>query len=439
MLERFLENLSHLVGDPKAHRYLLAVSGGADSSVMAHLFHEAGLDFAIAHCNFHLRGSDSDDDMHLVENLAAQWNVALFVKEFDTLGLQKNSGKSVEMVARDLRYAWFAEIGTDYDYLVTAHQADDAAETLLLNLCRGGALKALAAIPAQNGRIIRPLLPFSALEIRNYAEKHHIVYAVDYTNTDETIKRNRIRSAVIPVLKELNPNLLDTLTRNREILRQQADFYQSCMETLKKDLVSKQASCVVVNTSKLNSLPHKEIVLYEILSEFGFSADTVNELCKAVKDSGTQYFSPTHILLVNRNEYLIRPISLDQPEPVTLHSMEMIKHYFTVEEHHNNGHITFEKDNHTLYLDKKALQFPIVLRPWKNGDFFYPLGGTGKQKVSDFFTDHKFDRFTKDHTLLLEMNQDIVWIVGYRSDNRYKLNTEKTTDYYKLIYNGTTL
>lgn len=160
MKKRFLEQMNHLVGDPYGHRYLLAVSGGADSCVMAQLFCESGLNFALAHCNFHLRGEDSNQDMQLVQELAKRWNVEIFVKEFDTLALQKDSGKSVEMVARELRYAWFAEIMANYDFLATAHQADDALETTLLNLCRGTGIKGLASIPERNGNIIRPMLVF---------------------------------------------------------------------------------------------------------------------------------------------------------------------------------------------------------------------------------------------------------------------------------------
>ena len=437
MLKRFLENLSLLVGDPKSYRYLLAISGGADSCVMAHLFREAGLDFALAHCNFHLRGEDSNQDMQLVENLSGEWNVNLFEKEFDTLAVQKDSGKSIEMVARDLRYIWFEEIGKDFDYIVTAHQADDAAETLLLNICRGCGMKGFLSIPPQNGKIIRPMLPFSAQEIRDYARQNKISFAIDCTNADETIKRNRLRACVVPILKELNPNLLETLSRNREILRQQLAFYQNCMDDLKKSVLSERDDCKVIDIKALQGLRQRELVLYEILSDFGFSADVATELCQSEKQSGTLFHSPTHTLLVNREEYLIRPNSSDESRNLSLQSLEEMKNYFSVELIHNEGNISFEKDNNILYLDEKALRFPVTIRSWKTGDFFFPLGGSGKQKISDFFTDHKFDRFAKNQALLLEMNHDIVWIIGHRSDNRYKIDPKNTKNYYKIRYNGT--
>ncbi len=434
MLSRFQENLSRIVGDPGGFRYLLAVSGGADSCVLAHLFHNAGLDFALAHCNFHLRGEDSDSDMRLVQNMASRWGVRVLMREFDTLALQKGSGKSVEMVARELRYAWFEEVMGDYDFLVTAHQADDAAETLLLNICRGAALRGLASIPEKNGRVVRPLLNFSAREIRDYARQNHIPFAIDRTNSDESILRNRIRSSVIPILKEINPNVLETIARNREILRRQAGFYQNAMDRLKKSLLSERDGCFFINLAGIDRQECPELVLYEILSDFGFDAGTVRELCKTVRRSGTRHFSPTHELLVNRGELVVRPCAPDEPVHINIRSLEELEEHFTVERHQNHGHITFEKDNRTLYLDEMDLHFPIVLRTWEPGDHFFPLGGGGKQKISDFFTDHKFDMFTKNHTLLLEMNHDIVWIVGHRSDNRYRIDLNKTKNYYKIRY-----
>ena len=229
MLSRFLQELHVLAGvDALRKSYLVAVSGGADSMVAATLFHEAGLNFAMAHCNFHLRGADSDRDMQFVQKIANQWQISLFLRVFDTLTIQKNSGKSVEMVARELRYTWFAEISSEYDHLVIAHHGTDAAETMLLNLTRGTGLKGLCGIPSVNGKIIRPMLIFTAQEIRKYAENHHIEYVEDYTNRDEQIARNRIRHSVIPQLETLNPQFLQTNARTRSLLQRQYASAQSC-------------------------------------------------------------------------------------------------------------------------------------------------------------------------------------------------------------------
>ena len=436
MKERFLEQMSYLVGDPYAHRYLLAVSGGADSCVMAHLFHESGLNFALAHCNFHLRGEESNQDMQLVQELAARWDAKLFIKDFDTLALQKDSGKSVEMVARELRYAWFSDIMDDYDFLVTAHQADDALETTLLNLCRGTGIKGLASIPERNGHIIRPMLDFSAEEIRDYARKNDIAFAIDCTNDDESIRRNKIRKSVIPILATLNPNLINTYSHNRRILQKQLDFYKKHIENEKTKVLERRDGIVVVHINDLQSHPYKDLILYEILDDFGFPADTLNELCSRDLQTGTQFHSATHTLLVNREEYLIRPHEIGSFHPIIIRSMEELQHYFTLERQINNGKIDFDCDNHTLYLAEENLTFPMTIDTWQPGDYFYPLGGKGKQKISDFFTDHKIDRFAKQQVRLLKIDGNIVWIIGHRSDQRYKIDPDKTHIYYKIQNNG---
>ena len=238
MLKRFLQELQTLAGDDALRKhYLVAVSGGADSTVMGSLFHDAGLTFTIAHCNFHLRGEDSNRDMRFVKDLAIHWQVPFLLREFDTLTIQHNSGKSVEMVARELRYEWFKELSIEFDFIVIAHNSTDNTETQLLNLCRGTGLKGLCGIPPKNGKIIRPLLAFTAQEIRQYAENHNLAYVEDYTNKDESIMRNRIRHAVIPQLERINPQFLTTTERNRHLLQRQYAYYQKYIKTEKDRIV----------------------------------------------------------------------------------------------------------------------------------------------------------------------------------------------------------
>lgn len=436
MTERFRRHLEALVGGDVQKHYLLAVSGGADSSVMAHLFHEAGLDFAFAHCNFHLRGEDSNRDMQMVQSLANQWDVPLFIREFDTLALRENSGLSIEMIARNLRYAWFEEIGREYDFIATAHQADDVAETLLLNLCRGTGLKGLASIPPRNGKIIRPMLPFSAEEIRQYAHDHHIHYAVDCTNTDEQIKRNRIRHSVLPVLKELNPNLIPTITRNCDIFRRQQHFFQRAVENIKEELVTPKEDGCVVDWNTLAQHPDREVILYEILSDFGFSSAVVTDLCNHTDvQTGVTHTSPTHTLLVNRDTLEIRPTDTVETETFVLNSLEDLQQFFTVEKIQTGEPIVFPKGNKTLFIPMEKLTFPLTLRSWKHGDFFYPLGGNGRQKLSDFFSDHKINQFQKQKIRLLCAGDAIIWIVGLRSDERFKI-TDKNASYVKISVKG---
>jgi tRNA(Ile)-lysidine synthase len=431
MLSRFLQELHVLVGaEAKQKRYLVAVSGGADSMVAVTLFHEAGLNFAMAHCNFHLRGADSDRDMRFVQQTAARWQVPLFIREFDTLEIQKNSGKSVEMVARDLRYAWFSEILADFDHLVTAHHATDAAETMLLNLTRGTGFKGLCGIPPVNGKIIRPMLNFTAQEIRQYAENHHIEYVEDCTNHDEQIARNRIRHSVIPQLETLNPQFLQTNVRTRSLLQRQYAYFQKHIRSDIEKVLTENEGQYRVNLALLNANQDKELILYEILTRFGFAADVSETLSEdTVLQSGKQFFSDTHVLLVDRDDLIIQAQNVENGPVAEIASMEDLRHFFVVEEFEYQKDMIFEKNPDMLYVPKDKLTFPLRLRSWRQGDYFYPLGAKGRQKISDFFTDHKIDRFAKEKVRLLCAGDQIIWIIGWRSDERFKVQKDSTICY----------
>ena len=423
MLSRFLQELHVLAGaDALRKSYLVAVSGGADSMVAATLFHEAGLNFTMAHCNFHLRGADSDRDMQFVQQTADQWRIPLFLREFDTLTIQKNSGKSVEMVARELRYTWFAEISSEYDHLVIAHHGTDAAETMLLNLTRGTGLKGLCGIPPVNGKIIRPMLVFTAQEIRQYAESHHIEYVEDFTNRDEQIARNRIRHSVIPQLEMLNPQFLQTNARTRNLLQRQYAYFQKHIESDIEKVVSEKEGQWRVNRDLLKANEDKELILYEILTKFGFSAEVSEKLSEeALLQPGKQFFSDAYVLLVDRDFLIIQPRSVESNPVEEIASVEALRHYFVVEECEYQRDMAFEKNADILYVPKEKLTFPLQIRSWQPGDYFYPLGAKGRQKLSDFFTDHKIDRFAKEKIRLLCAGNQIIWIVGWRSDERFKV------------------
>ena len=433
MLNRFLQELRTLAGEDATHkRYLLAVSGGADSTVTASLFHEAGLSFAMAHCNFHLRGTDSDRDMRFVQQLANRWQVPLYLQEFDTLALQKNSGKSVEMIARELRYAWFSEIADDFDFIVTAHQSTDAAETMLLNLSRGTGLKGLCGIPSINGKIIRPMLCFTAQEIRQYAENHNIEYVEDVTNRDETIARNRIRHEVIPQMETLNPQFLSTAAASRRILQRQYAYFQKHIAADIQKMAAEQNGQYRINRSKLAQCDDQKLVLYEILNEFGFPTVVSEKLSEnAFFQPGKQFFSDTHILLIDRDFLIIQPKANSEKTFINIFSLEDLNPYFDIEEFEYQEDMIFENNPDILYLPKDKLTFPLQIRSWHPGDYFYPLGAKGRQKLSDFFTDHKIDRFTKSQIRLLCAEDQIIWIIGWRSDERFKI-LEKNTICYKI-------
>ena len=433
MLARFLQELQRLAGpDALQKRFLVAVSGGADSTVAASLFHEAGVQFAIAHCNFHLRGEDSDRDMRFVQEMAAYWNVPILIREFDTLNIRKDSGKSVEMVARELRYKWFSEILDDFDHLVTAHHATDAAETQLLNLTRGTGLKGLCGIPPVNGKTIRPMLPFTAQEIRQYAENHHIVYVEDHTNRDEKISRNRIRHSVIPQLETINPQYLHTNIRTLEILQRQYAFYQKHIETIIANISSEQNNQIHLNISLLESYEDKELILFEILNRYGFPSDVSEKLSESFPlQSGKQFLSDTHILLIDRDFLIIKPKKEDILDLIEIDTFDDLKPYFRVEELEYQHDIVFDKNPDVLYIPKEKLTFPVLIRRWNPGDWFHPLGAPGSQKLSDYFIDHKINRFTKERIRLFCIGDHIAWIIGHRSDERFKV-TPQTKTYYRI-------
>lgn len=434
MLARFLQELHTLVGpDALQKRYLVAVSGGADSTVAASLFHEAGLQFAIAHCNFHLRGTDSDRDMRFVQDLAANWNVPIHIREFDTLSIRKDSKKSVEMVARELRYKWFSEILRDFNHLVTAHHATDAAETQLLNLTRGTGLRGLCGIPSINGKTIRPMLPFTAEEIRQYAKDHQIAYVEDYTNHDEKISRNRIRHSVIPQLEAINPQFLHTNIRTRQILQRQYAFYQKHLRAEIQDMLTDKDGDIRINLHKLAQNENILLILYEILHEYGFTADTVEKIIVNNQiPVGRFFYSDSHILLIDRDSLIIQP-RFEEEENVLaeIYSMADLKTHFHIEEFEYQNDMVFSKNPNVFYIPKEKLTFPVLIRRWNPGDWFYPLGAPGSQKLSDYFTDHKIDRFTKERIRLLCINNQIAWIIGHRSDDRFKL-TPQTKSYYRI-------
>ena len=438
MKESFYNNLKTLVGTPEKCSFLLAVSGGGDSVVMTHLFYSCGLPFAIAHCNFHLRGDDSNEDMRFVQQLAANYGVQLFVKEFDTLSIQKNSGKSVEMVARDLRYQWFEEVGQPFDFIVTAHHANDNAETLLLNLCRGTGLKGLAGIPARNGKYLRPLLPFPADELRRYATRHHLSFRTDRTNFSEQYQRNKIRLAVLPKLTEINPDLIRTLTRNSNHFRQQYDFYQRQIAAFKQEMVSLRGDEIRISIRKLSENPDKELLLYEFLKEYNLTAATAHEIAQRLDgNAGKLFFSETHCLLKDRDFLIIKKKEEETANAeITVSSWKELEELgFSVESHEVNGSVPFERDPNVLYVDAAKIAFPLTLRYWREGDTFQPFGMYGTKKLSDLFKDAKSSRFDKQKTWILCCKGEIVWVVGLRSDHRFSLDFD-TKQFYKIKYHG---
>lgn len=435
--QQFRNQLDLLAPDAEQSKFLLTVSGGKDSTALTHLFAAARLNFEIAHCNFHLRGTDSDGDEHFVANLANTLGKKLHIKHFDTFTAQKECDGSIEMVARQLRYDWFNELDTQFDFIVTAHTANDNAETLLLNLCRGTGLKGLTGIPPKNGKIIRPLLAFSTQDILQYLESQNLAYRTDRTNFSEEYQRNKVRLSVMPELQKVNPQILSTLCQNIAHFSQQFSFYSNEIERIKEEVTFTKDDVFYISLKKVFPFADAKLLLYEFLKPYGFLSEQCERIHQNMsQQSGKIFLSPTHILLKDREFLMVKRRDENSVDEIVCESLEDLADAgFTVTLMERTPQLHFESDANTIYIDAEKFHFPIEVRGWREGDWFCPFGMTGKQKLSDFFNNNKVNRFQKTQIPLLCTDNQIVWVVGMRADNRYRV-TESTTHFYKIVYHG---
>jgi len=434
MKEQFYQDLLQLAPDVESARFLLAVSGGRDSVALAHLFAHYRLNFDIAHCNFHLRGEESNKEMFFVQKLPFLTTQKIFVKEFDTMVVQQNSGKSIEMVARELRYEWFEELAENYDYIVTAHHANDNAETLLMNLLRGTGLRGLCGIPPKNEKIIRPLLKFSAPEIEQYAQNQGVDFCIDSSNLTDEFLRNKIRHHILPELEKINPNFIEIFSRNGSLFLQQTKFFDAQIQRYKNELLKDDEDRITIAINALQNDENRTLILYEILNSFGFNADDVENILKSMDaNPGKQFLSNTHILVKDRTHFIIEKREEKKEENIIINTIEELEQYgFLIEKTPYNANFKAIKDLKTIYVDTKKLTFPLTIRNWQKGDFFYPFGMKTKKKVSDFFTDLKIDLLEKQKIRLLCAGEKIVWVINYRADERFRID-ENTEFYYKIL------
>ena len=429
----FFDELLLLAPDAKSARFLLAVSGGRDSVVLAHLFVSCDLNFDIAHCNFHLREEKSNEEMNFVQKLPFLTTQKVFVKEFNTLAIHQKSGKSIEMIARELRYQWFDEIGKEYDYIVTAHHANDNAETVIMNMLRGTGVRGMCGIPQKNGKIIRPLLRFKGTDIERYAREQEVGFCVDSSNLEVDFLRNKIRHHIIPELEKINPKVTDIFYKNSKLFQQQTQFIDNQIYQYKKKLLKNSNRRLLIPVDELRNLENQLLILYEILNPFGFNADDMENILKSLDAvPGKQFFSDTHVLIKDRTHLIIEEKVKEEGELLAIHSIEELKnHGFRVRKMKNRSNFEIIKVSHVIYVDTEKLTFPLTLKNWEKGDYFYPFGMKTKKKLSDFFTDLKIDILEKQKIRLLCSNGDIVWIIGYRADDRFKV--EKNTKWYYII------
>lgn len=419
-------------------RILLAVSGGMDSAVMASLFHMAGYTFGIAHCNFGLRGRESDAEEEFTASLAKKYGVPFFCKKFDTAGYASANKISVQMAARELRYSWFDDIKSveKFDYIATAHHLDDQVETFLINMVRGTGIAGMHGIFPKQGAVIRPMLFAYRKDIAEYASAGNIGFMEDSSNSEDKYIRNKIRHHIIPLFEEINPDFRNTMTKEILRLREWESLGRKDMKKHSALVIKKERRRTVVDLKALRMLPNSGIYAWEIFSGFGFTpAAAADMLRESPEKSGRTFISATHRAVEDRGSLIIertghrindggRMISEKRKNisrPLSLH--------FSVLDHSEGISIPGGREFASLDLDK--LVFPLEIRKWKAGDSFHPFGMRGKKKLSDFLIDEKVSIPDKENTWLLCSGEKIAWVIGRRIDHFFRV-TKSTKKIYRI-------
>lgn len=434
MLPQFLNHIDSNFTFLKGKRLLLACSGGVDSVVLAHLCVSASLDITLAHCNFNLRGKESDEDELFVRRLANQLEVEVFVKSFDTKEYVETNKGSVQMAARTLRYQWFTQIATEkeLDYILTAHHLDDNLETFLINLSRGTGIDGLSGIPIKNKKIVRPLLSFSRKSILDYANTEHIDWREDSSNAESKYLRNKIRQEIAPRLKELHPTFLENFKKTQVHLHQTSTIIQNHIDKLRDGLFEKGEGHFRINIDSLTKLEPLDAYLYQLFNEYGFTEwDDVEGLLSGI--SGKEVHSQTHRLIKDREYLFLSKKDNVDNDKVFIVSESARSINFPVQLKIEEVKTLEKMSKNVAFLDKEKLNYPLMLRNWEKGDYFYPFGMNGKKKLSKFFKDEKVDVLSKEKQWLLCSGEDIVWVIGRRLDDRYKVE-ESTKDILKITF-----
>lgn len=417
---------------------LLAISGGIDSMVLCDLFLKSSYKFAIAHCNFQLRGEESFRDENFVTNYCNKNNITLHKIRFDTYKHMDIEGISLQMAARDLRYRWFEDLlqENNYKYLATGHHGDDSIETFLINIIRGTGIAGLHGIQHKINNIIHPLLFTNREEISAYAKKNNIEFVEDSTNSSTKYTRNKIRHELIPLIKEISPNFQRTILKEIERFKETEQVFRTVIDQAKQEIFAFENDRINISIEKIKSLNPQRIYLYEFLNEYNFNESTINSILESIyeKSSGKQFFSETHRIvkdreyliltqnnITNNNEYHISDNLSSIKFPLSL-EMEFLK---------DLSFIKIPKTKDIAMLDADKLEFPLILRKWKKGDYFYPYGLKGEKKISEFYKNLKYSIVDKENQWLLCSNDDIVWVIGQRIDDRYKI-TNKTKTIYRI-------
>ena len=407
-------------------RLLLAVSGGIDSVVLCELCHRAGYLFHLAHVNFQLRGKESDEDELLVRRLAEQYNAPLYVKKIDTNTYAETNKLSIQVAARELRYAWFNELlNEELRYVVTAHHADDNIETVLMNFFRGTGITGLRGMLPVTGNIVRPLLPFHKEELFRFAMENKLMWREDSSNASEKYSRNNFRHTIIPAISKIYPSVEQNLVNNIQRFAEIEVLYQQAIAIHKKKLIEQKGAEVHIPVLKLLKAEPLETIVHEIIKDYRFTAHQSEEVIRLLKGrQGSFVQSPTHRIIRNRDWLIITPNRPPESHHVLI-SKEEEKIEFAAGVLEMKivpaGKVNLSSLPGSAFLDVKKVTFPLLLRKWRQGDYFYPLGLAKKKKVSRFLIDQKVSPTDKENVWVLESDRRVCWIVGMRIDDRFKV------------------
>ncbi len=441
MFEEFKKHLEDNSLCRLEDKILLTVSGGIDSMAMLHLFQQAGYYFGIAHCNFMLRGSESDEDQNFVRSFAQRNSIDFYTEKFNTSEYARKNKVSIQMAARDLRYKWFDEIASKNGFtkIATAHNLNDIAETFFINLTRGSGIKGLSGIPVQNGIIIRPILFASRKNIEKFVLESKIEFREDSSNADTKYLRNAIRHKIIPEFEAIAKNFLSALEQSTQLLNVTSSIYYQHIQKLRQAFLQKYGDGYRISIKHLQESNLEPEIVYDILSDYGFSYDTAVNLLKTLNaQSGKIFYSGTHEIIKDREYLFLTPIKIKNDDKYYIKNIKDIEHLpikLSIRPQVCNENYTISREPNTATFDCEKISFPLELRHKKEGDYFYPFGMKGKKKLSDFFSDIKFSHIEKENTWLLLSGNEIIWVVGHRTSNNCKI-TKNTKEIIEIKWIG---
>lgn len=435
MVNKFKQHLTSSFPFLEGKKILIAISGGVDSVVLTHLLYKLNYNITLAHCNFQLRENESDLDEQFIIKLGDKFNIDTFTIKFSTREYQNKNKLSTQLAARELRYNWFFKLLEEQkiDYVATAHHSNDNLETFLINLTRGTGLEGLTGIPPINGKIIRPLLKFSREEILNYATLNNIEWREDISNTETKYIRNKIRHNVIPVLKEINPNLINSFNNTSTFLQEGQQIIDDTIKQKSLEIISYDGEIIKFNIKKIKEFTNPKAYLYHLFKKYGFTEwnDVFNLI---YTQTGKVLTTKSHTLLKDRDFLLLLPSDKfinTENQLVRINSNDS-KVSYPINLLFKNVQKTTSLDKNAIYVDKNSLNYPLTLRKWNDGDFFYPKGMLGKKKVSKYFKDEKLSLIEKQNIwILCSGKNEIIWILGKRQDRRF-LPSDKTINMLQI-------